>query len=319
MKIRGYKLDVDVLEEIESFQWEKKKIQGNEFQACSPFREERRPSFYVNLEKGTFIDHGADDDTWKKGSLVKLLSFLYNWTTEEVEDYLIERYAVETFEVAEGKELNINLQWGDEKPKVFTKDDLKPYLFRKKSYLEGRGIGEEIQKKFVVGFDKSSNAVAFFWRDAFTGKVVNIKFRSIKSKQFFYVRGGQKVSNHVFALYNVIQEKYSKVYVVESETDALYLWQHNIPAIALGGSYLSPEQKRKILRSGIETLVLATDDDKAGKRIKSSIIAELGGYVELLEVDLPEYAGDINDVKKEDIKNVTESERPVTPTFTLLT
>jgi DNA primase len=312
MLIREHDIDIDVMEELEAFEWRNAKpVHGDEFQACSPFRDERKPSFYINIDTGLWTDHGAEDDAWKKGNLISLLSFMENISYEEVEERLLEKYGKIITDV-EGMELNINIQMGEAPPRIFTKDELKPYLIRKKEYLLSRGISEAIQKKFIIGFNKQSNAIAFFWLDAFTGKVVNVKFRSTKGKQFFYERGGQPISKHVFGLYQVIKDGCKKVYIVESETDALYLWTYGIPAVALGGSYLSAEQKRKLLLSGVESFVLATDNDKAGRRIRASLEEELAGFVKLLEVTIPDYAKDVNEVKPEDIKKVTDSEEPIT-------
>jgi DNA primase len=316
IRIRGQEIDVDVVEEISVIDWKKAKPKTDELVACSPFREERNPSFSINLETGLWKDFGSDSDQWKQGNLIQLLSWHYNVTYEEIEDYLLEKHNATITEV-EGLELDINLKMGKEKPKTFTREELAPYLFRKKSYLLKRGVSEEIQKKFIVGYDKESDAVAFFWLDAFTGKVVNVKFRKTDSKQFYYIRGGQPVKNHIFGLYQAIKDGCKKVYIVESEIDALYLWTNGIPAIALGGSYLSPAQKRLLLLSGIDTFVIATDADDAGRRIANSLQKELAGYVELLTIKLPTYAKDINDVKKEDIKKVTDSEKPVTLTVSL--
>ena len=311
IKIRGHEIEINVLEEIEGFDWKKPKIKVDEMVACSPFREERHPSFSINLDNGMWFDFGSDSDIWKKGNLIHLLSFFHNVSYEEIEDYLLEKYNIVINEV-EGLDLNINIQLEKEKPKTFTRKELKPYLFRKKSYLLNRGVSEEIQKKFIVGYDRNSDAVAFLWLDAFTGHVVTVKFRSTRGKQFYYIEGGQQVRKHVFGLYHTIREKCKKVYIVESEIDALYLWSNGIPAIALGGSYLSPAQKRLLLLSGIESFVIASDNDNAGTRLKESIIKELSGFCELLEITFPNYANDINDVKQEDIKKVTDSEEPIT-------
>lgn len=311
---KKYELDIDVAEELSVFDWNSSTTEGDEFKACSPFRNERKPSFYVNLETGLFIDHGAESEDWKQGDIVKLLSFLYNQSYEETEEYLLEKYNVSITEV-EGLELKINIQLEEKKePKIFTREELKPYLYRNKGYLLHRGISEEVQKKFIVGYSKKDSSVAFFWLDAFTGKVVNVKFRSTKGKQFYYIRGGQPVRNHIFGLWQVLQEYDSSepVYIVESEIDAMYLWTHGIKAIALGGSHLSEQQKKTLLMSGIEHFVIATDNDKAGRRIKESIKKELGGMVLLDEIELPYYAKDINEVKPEDMKKVTDSAEPIT-------
>ena len=120
------------------------------------------------------------------------------------------------------------------------------------------------------------------------------------------------MKNHVFGLYQVIKDGCTKAYIVESEIDALYLWSNGIPAVALGGSYLSQDQLRKLLLSGVETFVIATDNDAAGQRIKESLKKALAGHAEVLQVTIPEYAKDINEVKPSDIKKVVDSEEPTT-------
>lgn len=314
IKIREQELNIDVLEELQEFDWEKSKPDGNEFKACSPFRSERTPSFYVNLETGLYIDHAGIDDNWKQGNLVKLLAFLYNQTYEETEDYLIEKYG-RIIEDVEGLDLKINIQFDEKKAaKIFTRDELRPYLFRNTAYLLGRGISEDVQAKFIVGYNKANSSVAFFWMDAFTGKVVNVKFRSTKGKQFYYIKGGQPVRNHIFGMYQVLKDykEGESVYIVESEIDAMYLWSFGFKAVALGGSNFSAQQKKILLLSGITNFVIATDSDKAGERIRNSLIKNLSGFVELKELVLPGYAKDVNDIKTEDIKKVTDSLEPIT-------
>lgn len=61
MKIRDYELDVNIKEELDNFEWSNEQVRGHKFQACSPFRDEKRPSFAVNLETGTWKDSGAVD------------------------------------------------------------------------------------------------------------------------------------------------------------------------------------------------------------------------------------------------------------------
>lgn len=306
IKIRGHELDIDVYEEISNYEWERGSRKGEEYVCCSPFRDETNPSFSINLDTGLWIDFGSTDDYWKRGNLVKLISFLENVTFEEAEDMLLEAYgiAVDKFE---DEELIINIQTKKQPPKTFTKEELKPYLFRNKSYLARRGISEEVMKEFVVGYDKEKEAVAFFWRDWKTGKVVNAKFRSINSKVFYYLKNGQQIRNHLFGLYNVIKGGYKEVYLVESEIDCLYLWTLGLPAIAIGGSNFTEEQKRKLLLSGIETLVLATDRDKVGFTIRKQIIRELGGMLHLKELFIPPYAKDVNDLNKHELLNCVET------------
>lgn len=306
MKIRDYEIDIDVFDEISNYEWKNGRRKGEEFICCSPFRDEQHPSFSINLETGLWIDFGSDDDYWKKGNFTKLIAFLENISPEEAEEMLLDSYGL-VVDDTDSLELNINIQMESE-AKYFSKDELRPYLFRNREYLLKRGISDEIMKLFVVGYDKEKEAVAFFWMDAKTGKVAAIKFRSIKGKQFYYMEGGQPVRNHIFGLYQVMQRKYKEVFIVESEIDALYLWSlpTPIPAIALGGSNFSEKQKQLLLMSGIESLVIATDNDSAGYRIKMQLIRELGGHFNLKQLCLPPYAKDVNDVSPAELMNYIE-------------
>lgn len=299
MNVRGIEIPVDVAEEIGRFNWDRGKHKGAEFVCCSPFRDEKHPSFSINLETGLWIDFGSYNDSWKKGNLVRLLSFLENVSEEEVEDALLAAYGI-AVDSADDRPLVLNLQ-EPEAPKTFNRLDLQPYLHRKTGYLESRGISKETQATFVIGYDQEQDAVAFFWRDAFTGKVVNVKFRSVKGKQFYYIKGGQQVKNHLFGLYNVIQENHQHIFAVESEIDCMYLWEHGIPAVAIGGSYLSTVQAALLKRSGVESLVIATDNDEAGNRLREQIKRDLSGTLIIKDLQLPE-GYDVNDLTPNELR-----------------
>ncbi|MCS0827449.1 toprim domain-containing protein [Cytobacillus firmus] len=303
MKIRDIEIDIDVYDELMNYEWKNGRKKGDEYVCCSPFRDEEHPSFSINLESGLWIDFGGSDDDWKKGNLVKLVAYMEAITFEEAEEMLLTSYGI-TLDDAEYKDLIINIQEKEEEERTFSRVELKPYLIRTSEsirYIWGRGIADEIMRKFVVGYDKEQEAVAFFWRDWKTGKVVNVKFRKIKSKIFYYA-DGQQIKNHLYGLYDVIKGSHKEVFLVESEIDCLYLWSLGFPAVALGGSNFSEEQKRKLLLSGIETLIIATDRDKAGWRIRKQIERELGGLVNLKNLHIPSYANDVNDLAGFELK-----------------
>ncbi|MFD9628605.1 toprim domain-containing protein [Peribacillus muralis] len=306
MKVRDIEIDVDIYEEIMNYSWRNGRKKGDEFVCCSPFRDEQNPSFSINLETGLWIDFGSSEDYWKKGNLVKLLAWLEDFTTEEAEEMLLDAYGI-ILDDSDDRDLIINIQKDiEEEPKTFSREELSPYLFRNKTYLAKRGISDEVMKQFIVGYDKEKEAVAFFWMDWRTGKVINVKLRSTKSKVFFYIDGGQQIRNHLFGLYQVIKGGHKEIAVVESEIDCLYLWSLGVPAVALGSSNFSDEQRRKLLLSGVETIILATDNDKAGFRIKKQMERQLIGQVRLKELYLPPYAKDVNDLVPQELLNYLE-------------
>lgn len=298
-----YELNVDVLEELSFYDWGRARNRGHELTACSPFRSERSPSFSINLETGLWKDFGAVD-FYNKGGLVQLLSFLRNETHHEVENYLLEKYGVNLLDV-DSLSLNFDLNFNTNNDTIISIEEYKQFAYRS-PYLAGRGISEKVQRAFKVGYDRNNKAVALAWMDV-KGNIVNIKFRSTRSKMFYYYSNGQPIRNHLYGMNFVFRMKCERVFIVESEIDALYLWSCGFPAIALGGSNLSEAQKKLLLRSPATTYVIATDNDAVGQEVKEKLGIALIGSKNLEEIVFPEYVKDINDMSPELVKSVANN------------
>lgn len=302
-----YELPVDVLEELNYYNWNRVRVKGNEMLACSPFREENHPSFSVNIETGLWQDWGSQD-YYGKGNLITLLSFLRNETPNEVEDYLLDKYGIDLSDT-DKLELNIDFNIDTKVDTIIDIETYKQYAYRH-PYLSQRGISEKVQRAFKVGFDRQSNAVALAWHDVH-GNIINIKFRSVKSKQFFYYPTGQQLRNHIYGMHFIYRMNCETAYLVESEIDALYLWSQGLPAIALGGSKISDKRKQLILRSPIKNLVIATDNDRVGQEIRQKVINLFIGYKELFDLQIPNNYKDVNEVPPEVLKTLANSVKPV--------
>ncbi|WP_214796536.1 MULTISPECIES: toprim domain-containing protein [unclassified Exiguobacterium] len=308
MKLRGIELDIDYLDELETFDvWGKHRVREDKFQACSPFRYEKHPSFAVNLENGLWIDSGAESEELRKGNFVSLLSFLREEPASDTIDYLLEKYSPLNVDV-DTLTLDLNLTMGEEEKKIFRKEELE-YLFSTSEYLTGRGVSEDVQRVFQTGYDSKDKAVAFCWHDKL-GNIVNVKYRSVKDKMFWYGEG-QQIKHHVYGLHIVKRAGHEKAYIVESEIDALYLWSHGFPAIALGRAGMSEKQRDLILGSGIKTLIIATDNDKAGWRCGLQIIKEIHGLLECRTIDMPRNKKDMNDLEPNELRNVCKNHRAI--------
>ncbi|PFW43814.1 toprim domain-containing protein [Priestia megaterium] len=308
MILRNVDLDVDFLEELEAFDiWDKQRLRENEFQACSPFRNESHPSFSVNIETGLWVDFGSVYEETKSGNFVQLLAFLREETTTESIDYLLEKYAPFNVDV-ETLQLNMNLSLEEPEPKVFDREELK-HLFGESEYLKGRGVHPLAQEMLDAGHDKKHNAVVLPWHDK-DGNIINVKFRSIKQKYFWYLEG-QQIKNHVYGLWLIRKLRKDTAYIVESEIDALFLWSLGFAAIALGRARISKKQRELILDSGITKLIIATDNDRAGRSCGLELIKELNGYIELRCIDFPNGVKDVNDMDKDVCKKVCENHRPI--------
>lgn len=301
MRIRGQELDINFAEEIEHIHFNNARIRDNKLQSCSPFRDDVKPSFAINLENGLWIDSGADVDHMKKGNIISFLAFANNQTFEEVEDYLLDKYSIDYSDVSK-LELKINLGSG-QKETIKYLDENFDYKYSK--YLdEVRGINKDIQEMFKTFecIKDGKNVVGMAWRDK-TGKLLNIKYRCIDNKFFFYEEHGEPIKKHLFGLDKVLKVKPSEVWIVESEIDALYLWSCGLYAVALGRASFNEEQLKLIKKIGADNIVVATDNDPVGIAVKKALIKELLPHFNVSEFMFEDGIKDVNDIDAHIIKN----------------
>src|SRR5690625_7911436 len=87
IKIRGQDLLIDIEEELSAYQFDNARWQADKLIANSPFRDESRPSFFVNLSgefAGTWADSGAINDDMASGNFAKLIALLDGIPIEEI-------------------------------------------------------------------------------------------------------------------------------------------------------------------------------------------------------------------------------------------
>ena len=293
--IDAYEVDVDFEAELREFTWGRPRWKDDKLIACSPFRDETNPSFAVTYSKGgVFIDSGGEGE-WRAGGFIKLLSWLRNETYEETKEYLLEKYHILGFRDTD--ELELSFDGWENKPKekkLVPIEALEKYKFTHPYLEEKRGIEEIYQRALRIGYDPDKKAIAIPIFDK-KGSIINIKFRSVKSKIFWY-ETDNPVREHLYLLDLAIKKQAKKVWLVESEIDAITLFKHGFPAIAVMGGSLTKSQRRLLLDSGIQTLVLATDNDKQGDRLRASIHSKIGGFINVEDMKFPEKYKDVNDI-----------------------
>lgn len=314
MKIKGQELDINYYEELEPYldKFERMQIRGEELTACSPLRDERRPSFSINLSTGLWIDRGGEGIN-SRGNIVSLLAHLRQETYGETADYLLEVYG-HILDNADGLELNIQLELEPAEVTLLAQEKYENRINKPSEYLKSRKIAIETQKLFNTGISEKGDAICLPWHD-WQGRIINMKYRSIKNKDFWYSSGGQPVKKHLYGLFLVIdlhrkqrkqEVSLSPVYLVESEIDALYLWSIGIPAVAFGGSSIS-EQQQELLTGKLSDceLILATDNDKVGKKFREVLAKELGGYFIVKELEIPEGYKDVNELEPDILQKLS--------------
>lgn len=313
MLVKGQKLDVNIEEEIEPYMdtLDRVSIRGEELMANSPFRDESNPSFGLNLETGIYNDFGGDG-YYKQGNIIKLISYLSDTPIEEVEDYLIAKYG-RILSDMDALTLEVDLAPKEHVERTYSPAELAHLAYRS-PYLEQRGISEQVQRVFKVGYDRERKAVAMLWQNV-KGEIVNVKFRHVRRKSFWYMPDGDAIKNHVYGLNQIVKQGIETAVIVESEIDALYLWSNKIPAIALGRAGMSRKQQELIERSSLKEIVLGLDNDEAGKNAEDRIAKNLNMTKLLTKLEIPENYKDVNEVKGNHLQRLYQSRENVTLNF----
>ena len=309
MQIRNIDVPVNIWGELEPYldhfrEW---KIRGDKFQCTSCFRHEKHASMAINLETGLWIDSGSPTDQYHKGNFVSLLAYLRQEEYQDTEMYLFQAYHVMLEEV-DSLQLKIDLQRESEVGVTYDWFKDFPHLQFRHPYLLNRGITKEVQRLFCVGFDREHEAVAMPWFNM-DKKVINVKYRSIRYKQFFYLQDGQLTRNYVYGLPQCKALGYKDVAIVESEIDCMYLWSNGIPAVAMGHAGINKNQIQLLLNAGIETVTFASDNDEAGERFRVEMRKKLPKLFTCYELEIPYMYKDVNNIPQRELKELQENRR----------
>ena len=309
--IKNRRIDIDLEEELNAFDWVKGRWFDDKLIACSPFRYDNSPSFFVNLENlpdkeiaGTWLDSGAlQGSDYKSGNFLTLLSFLREETEEETFEYLMEKYDFKPYKS------KLKLKMG-----LHLKQDFKPLNVPSgeidNTYLPSRGISPFICEIANVVHNKEDKHVAFLWKNSI-GEIQAIKYRNTEDKIFYYEKGGRRLNELLFNLDYVTNAKCKTIAITEAEIDALSWLQLGRGAVAVGGSNFSDAQLSLLVRTGAENLILSLDNDKVGEALAVKIYEACKKYFTIYKVEFPAGCKDMNDFirqypnQKPKIKKVT--------------
>lgn len=210
--------------------------------------------------------------------------------------------------------------------------EILPSLRKDTKYYPGRGVTEAIINKYYISSCNKNNKL-FFDRSFFpildeSGKyVVGWSGRSIwkecelcelyhnstiecppKEKSLFYSKwlhskGLKKelyLYNYNFAKYNI--SKTGTATIVESPGNVWKLEENGIKnSVSLMGCSMSKHQRLLLQKAGALTLILAMDNDPAGKEASQKLSEELNYYFRIINIDLNE-TNDVAEMLKEDIQ-----------------
>ena len=195
------------------------------------------------------------------------------------------------------------------------KSVLKKYRFTH-PYMYERKLTLDVIRKFDIGYDEDftlvttkngktiekhvGECITFPNKDE-KGNICFIARRAIHTKFFHYPDGAEKI---IYGLYEIYREmrkgvEITEVYVCESMLDALVIWSWGKYAIALNGTG-TKEQYEILKNSDLVYLILATDNDKAGRDAREKFREHVTNKL-IDEIDYASYNGckDINEFNKD--------------------
>ncbi|MFZ7945714.1 toprim domain-containing protein [Neobacillus sp. 19] len=216
-----------------------------------------------------------------------------NETYEETEEYLRGEYGwQDTNEEGIVKLIPINLRI--QRARQSLDADVLTNYNEDYTYLKKRGISERVQRQMGVLYDPQGRAAVIPWN--LTEKTItSVKYRTVYAKTFWYHRGGRPIRELVYG----IERAGPTTVICEAEIDAMSWMEAGYSAVAVGGASFNGWKRDLILRSPIEELIIATDNDKAGGKLRKEIEAMMRGHVRVRQAYV---SGDVKDANEALVK-----------------
>lgn len=162
-------------------------------------------------------------------------------------------------------------------------------------YTDYRGISREVVDKFWIGYDKKRNAITFpMWDEK--NRLIDVTARSVLTKHFWIP---EHIEKPVYLLNYCINEHISdRVFVCESQLNALRLWTWGYPAVALIGTG-APHQYNILNKCGIRSFITCFDGDEAGVKGRKKFHEKIKTTILVADIIFPD-GKDVCDLTKEE-------------------
>lgn len=167
---------------------------------------------------------------------------------------------------------------------VLPEATLKRYRFPT-PYWASRGFSEATVGAFDLGYDPFEDAAIIPVRNA-AGGLIGVIRRYLpqvpapakRGPKYLYPRGFPRKTS-LFASWLVAKSATEHVVLTEGSLDAVAVFQAGVPALAIYGSSLTPEQVVLLRRLGITSVTLMFDGDEAGQNATYSALPLLRDFL----------------------------------------
>jgi len=271
---------------------------GVNYKIKCPFHEEKTASFTVPSENDFYKCFGCG----KSGDVINFVMEIDKLNYQQAVKKIADKYNIEIDSV--GKKYEKPIQRLEKIDKRFIK------------WFENRGISNNTILRFNITqsvewmpkAEKEVTAICFNYYQ--NGELINIKFRAA-NKDFRLNKGSKLI------FYNIDSIKDEKTaYIVEGEIDCLTMHEagvYNVISVPNGANTgnLNLEYLDNCIGyfENLEKVIIATDQDEAGERLKNELVRRLGKD-KCTFLKYPNDCKDLNDVLvkygKEKVKSIAE-------------
>jgi DNA primase len=168
---------------------------------------------------------------------------------------------------------------------------------RAMKYYNYRNISENSVRLYQLGYSDKQDMVTTPVHSPDGSVYYGFVGRSIEGKEFKNTTGNWR-SQTIFNLHRA--KRFSTVYAVESNFDAIRLEQQGVPAVATLGSLVSKKQV-ELLTKAFNHVILVKDKGEGGESMAHSM-RKLGD--KLTVIGLPERFGDVGNMTDADIQEL---------------
>ena len=284
---------------------------GDHIQVQCPYHGngvERKPSAGIRKSDGLFHCFACNE--------VHTLPEVISWCFGHTEDilgkegwkWLLKNFA--TIQKEERKDIQLDFGRGVsnaiEKISYVSEKELDRYRYYHK-YWDKRGIVDDyVIELFDLGYDFETNCITFPIRDEL-GNCLFVARRSVNTKWFNYPKGAEKPLYGLYEIKKDLIDYYDypkEVIVTESMLDALSFWQIGKYAVALNGTG-NELQFKQLREMPCRKLILATDNDEAGKKARLNIRKNVKNKI-ITEYVFPKGKKDANECSEKQLLNLKE-------------
>lgn len=283
---------------------------GDDLMVCCPYHkngQERKPSAGIRKSDGMFHCFACGETH----SLTEMIAHCLGYKdASQGYKWLVNNFV--SVGVQERGRIDVhftrldNVDVSDVVSSAVSESELDKYRYIH-PYMYERGLTDEIIEKFDIGYDKTTDSITFPVRDV-NGDCMFVARRSVNSKFFDLPKG---ITKPLYGMHEVTHTPgfgvtYPvKLYVCEGLFDCLRLWCNNKLAVAGFGCLFNSYQIKQIQDLPFRTVVLALDNDEAGRKATARLREFLPNKL-VKEVVLPEGRKDIGECTDEEIQNLKE-------------